>query len=136
MWIGVGRIVLDFYGNLNVSKKRKNVEELCADLRKKYNVSCLEVAAFEDPERCVIGFSAVIPENWKTATAENFVQKICETIDTEAFARVTVEDWDLLSHGSEKEQTRAEAQEAARNTPEARIIARKLQAREKKGRGK
>ncbi|MBL7715396.1 MAG: DUF503 family protein [Bdellovibrionales bacterium] len=136
MWIGVGRIVLDFFGNLNVSKKRKNVEDLCVDLRKRYNVSCLEVASFDDPERCVIGFSAVIPENWKTVSAEDFVKKICETIDTEAFARVVVEDWDLLSHGTEKEHDDAYEREAARNSPEAKLIAKKLEnrQRDKKGR--
>lgn len=99
MLIGVGRIVLDFYNNTNVTAKRRQLEELCADLRKKFNVSILEVADFDDPERCVIGFAAVIPENWKTLTAENFVQKICQTIDETSFARVMVEDWDLLSHG-------------------------------------
>jgi uncharacterized protein YlxP (DUF503 family) len=100
--IGVGRIVLDFYGNTDVAKKRRQLEELCADLRKKYNVSALEVADFEDAERCVIGFAAVIPENWKTQSADQFVQKICQTIDETAFARVMVEDWDLLSHGGER----------------------------------
>jgi uncharacterized protein YlxP (DUF503 family) len=72
--------------------------ELCEDLRKKYNVSALEIADFDDPERCVLGFAAVIPENWKEKSAEHFVQKICETIDQTSFARVTVEDWDLLEH--------------------------------------
>lgn len=100
MWIGVGRIVMDFYNNDNVSLKRKNIEELCQDLRKKFNLSILEVADFDDPERCVIGFAAAIPENWKTQSAQSFVQKICETIDQTSFARVTVEDWDILSHGA------------------------------------
>ncbi len=99
MLIGAGRIVLDFYGNTDVASKRRQLEELCADLRKRFNVSALEVADFDDPERCVIGFAAVIPENWKTISAEHFVEKICQTIDETAFARVMVEDWDLLSHG-------------------------------------
>ncbi|MCM2323237.1 MAG: DUF503 domain-containing protein [Oligoflexia bacterium] len=99
MIIGVGRIVLDFYNNDKVARKHRELEELCAALRKKFNVSALEVADFEDPERCVIGFAAVIPENWKTASAKSLVEKICETIDKTAFARVTVEDCDLLSHG-------------------------------------
>ena len=99
MQVGVGRIVLDFYNNDKVAVKRRNLEELCADLRKKFNVSAMEVADFDDPERCVIGFAAVIPENWKNPSARHFVEKICETIDQTAFARVTVEDWDLLSHG-------------------------------------
>ncbi len=99
MLIGVGRIVLDFYNNDNLALKHRQLEELCHDLRKKYNLSALEVADFDDPERCVIGFAAVIPETWKTHSAKGFIEKICKTIDDTAFARVTVEDWDLLSHG-------------------------------------
>jgi uncharacterized protein YlxP (DUF503 family) len=101
--IGVGRIVLDFYNNDNAALKRRKLAGLCDDLRRKFNLSALEVADFDDPERCVIGFAAVIPENWKTRAAKSFVQKICSTIDDTAFARVTVEDWDLLSHGDFEE---------------------------------
>lgn len=100
MRIGSGRIVLDFYNNTDIPKKRRQLEELCADLRKQYNVSALEVADFDDPERCVIGFAAVIPENWKTLSAKNFVEAVCRTIDETAFARVTVEDLELLDHGA------------------------------------
>jgi hypothetical protein len=32
-------------------------------------------------------------------SSQSFVEKICQTIDETAFARVMVEDWDLLSHG-------------------------------------
>ncbi len=99
MLVGVGRIVLEFYNNASVTKKRRGLEELCADMRKKFNISALEIADFDDVERCVIGFAAVIPENWSNISAEHFVEKICKTIDETAFARVTVEDWDLLSHG-------------------------------------
>ncbi len=99
MLVGVGRIVLDFYNNDKASLKNRKLEELCKDLRRKFNISALEIADFDDPERCVLGFAAVIPEDWKTKAAEKFVQKICETIDKTAFARVNVEDWDLLSHG-------------------------------------
>src|SRR5262245_40114886 len=100
MLIGVGRIVLDFYNNDSVAKKRRGLEELCNDLRKKFNVSALEVADFDELERCVIGFAAVIPEDWKTKSAQSLVDKICKTIDDTSFARVTVEDCDLISHGS------------------------------------
>jgi uncharacterized protein YlxP (DUF503 family) len=99
MLIGVGRIVLDFYNNDNVALKHRQLEELCTDLRKKFNVSALEVADFDDPERCVIGVAVVIPENWKTSSARGFIDKICKTIDETSFARVMVEDVDLLSHG-------------------------------------
>ncbi len=113
MLIGVGRIVLDFYGNTEVSSKRRQLEELCAELRKKFNLSALEVADFDDPERCVLGFAAVIPENWKEPSARHFVEKICETIDQTAFARVTVEDWDLLCHGEDRPMEDAEEMETA-----------------------
>ncbi len=99
MMVGTGRIVLDFYNNTEAPKKRRLLEELCADLRKKFNVSALEVADFDDPERCVIGFAGVIPENWRTPSAKAFVEKIAAEIDKTAFARVTVEDLELLEHG-------------------------------------
>ena len=101
MYLGVGRIVLDFYNHQNATKKRRGLEELCADLRKKFNISALEVAHFDDPEKCVIGFAAVIPEHWKPAEARSLVERICATIDQTSFARVMVEDVDLLSHGEE-----------------------------------
>jgi len=63
---------------------------------KKFNISILEVADFDDPERCVIGFAAVIPETWKAISARSLIEKICQTIDQTAFARVVVEDWDFL----------------------------------------
>jgi uncharacterized protein YlxP (DUF503 family) len=97
--VGVGRIVLDFFNNEKVATKHRQLESLCGDLRKKFNISVMEIADFEDAERCVIGFAVVIPETWKTQTAQAFVEKICSTIDDTAFARVMVEDWDLLSHG-------------------------------------
>lgn len=99
MLIGVGRIVLDFYNNDKAALKRRKLEELCKDLRRKFNISALEVADFDDPERCVIGFAAVIPEDWETTSARSFLEKIRQTIDEMSFARVMVEDCDLLSHG-------------------------------------
>ncbi len=101
MLVGVGRIVLDFYNNDSVAKKRRNMEDLCHDLRKKFNISALEIADFDDLERCVLGFAIVIPENWKSISAQSLVEKVCQTIDETAFARVMVEDWDLLNHGKE-----------------------------------
>ena len=99
MWIGVGRIVLDFYNNDKVSVKKRRLEELCKGLRRKFNLSALEVADQDDPERCVIGFAAVMPETWREESAEAFVRKICAEIDATAVARVLVEDCDLFSHG-------------------------------------
>lgn len=102
MWIGVGRLTLDFYNNESLSEKKRQLEALSKDLRKTFNLSILEVAEFDDPEECVIGFAAVLPETWRHSAAQSFVQKICQTIDNTAFARVTSEDWDVLSHGGEK----------------------------------
>ena len=100
MFVGTGRIVLEFFNNTETPKKTRMLEELCASLRKKFNVSALEVADFDDPERCVIGFAAVIPESWKIPSAESFVERIAKEIDSIAFARVTVEDLELLEHGT------------------------------------
>ena len=100
MLIAVGRIVLDFYNNLDVKLKRHQLEQLCDELKRKFNISIMEVADFDDPERCVIGFSAIIPENWKTVSAHNLIEKICKTIDQTSVARVTSEDCDLIGYGS------------------------------------
>ena len=100
VFIGTGRIVLEFFNNTEAPKKSRMLAELCADLRKKYNVSALEIADFDDPERCVLGFAAVIPENWKMPSAHSLVEKIAGEIDATAFARVTVEDLELLEHGA------------------------------------
>lgn len=99
MLIGVGRIVLDFYNNQKASVKNKNLKDLCHDLRKKFNISVLEIADFDDPERCVLGFAVVVPETWNAATAQQLIEKICKTLDETAFARVMVEDCEILSHG-------------------------------------
>ena len=99
MFIGVARIVLDFYNNDNLALKHRRIEELSKDLRKKFNISMLEVADFDDPERCVIGVAATIPETWKESSARGLLEKICTEIDKTSFARVMVEDCDLLSHG-------------------------------------
>ncbi len=101
MWIGVARIVLDFYNNEKTSIKSKHIDSLCKDIRKKFNVSALEVAEFDDPEKCVIGISAVMPEHWKQKAATAFMQTLLEFVDQTSFARVTIEDWDLLSHGGD-----------------------------------
>ena len=99
MLIIAGRIILDFYNNHDAKLKHRHLKELCEDLRKKFNLSSLEVADFDDPEKCVIGFAAVIPENWETVSAHNLLEKICKTIDQTSIARVTSEDCDLLSFG-------------------------------------
>jgi uncharacterized protein YlxP (DUF503 family) len=99
MLLAVGRLVLDFYNNDALAAKHRGLEELCKDLRKKFNVSALEIADFDDPERCVIGFAAVIPETWRDQSAQDFLDKIVKEIDEKSFARISVEDVDLLEFG-------------------------------------
>jgi uncharacterized protein YlxP (DUF503 family) len=97
MRVAAGRITLDFYNNENLTLKHKNLEKLCKDLRKKFNVSALEVDEFDDPEKCVLGFSATIPSHWKSTAAKGLIETICREIDNTAFARVVLEDCDILS---------------------------------------
>lgn len=96
MDIGAAQIVLDFYGNTDLKVKKRQIEELCNAIKKKYNVSILEADAFDDFERCVIGFAAVIPATWKKQRSEDFIQAICKDIDETAFARVVSTEWDLI----------------------------------------
>lgn len=102
MWIGAARIVLDFYNNEKAAVKRKALESLCKDLRKTYNISILEIADFDDPERCVIGFAVVMPQHWNERSSRAFIDKICKTIDETAFARVSSIEPELFSHGDYK----------------------------------
>lgn len=99
MWIGSARLVLDFYPNDSLRIKRRKIEELCKDIRRKYNISALEVADFDLPEKCVIGLAMVMPETWGEAKAMEFVQNVVTETDKIAFARITVEDCELFSHG-------------------------------------
>ncbi|MCC7440759.1 MAG: DUF503 family protein [Bdellovibrionales bacterium] len=97
MWIGAGKVVLDFYQNAELREKERRLEELLRDLRKAYNLSFLEVADFDQPDRCVLGFAAVMPETWRESSCKSLIQKILKTIDESSFARVVSDDWDLIS---------------------------------------
>ena len=97
MTVGVGRLVLDFYNNTDLRAKRRQLNELCDALRDKFNLSVLEVADFDDLERCVLGFAAVIPDNWGTQRSRDLMEKICRAVDDTSFARVMTEDTELLS---------------------------------------
>jgi len=96
MRIAAGRIVLDFYGNDHKALKHRKIEELCKDLRKKYNLSALEIDDFDDPEKCVLGFAAVISNHWETEKALQFLHSIQVTLNQISPIRVTVEDCELL----------------------------------------
>ena len=102
MWIAAGRIVIDCSGVGNSASKKRRLEELTQFLRRKFNLSALEVADFEDLNRAVFGFAAVIPENWKERSTRDFLDTIARTIDENSFGRVLVEDCDLLVHGEEE----------------------------------
>lgn len=99
MWIAVGRLVLDHYGNTDATAKRRELEALSKELRREFNLSALEVADYDDPERCVFGFAAVLPETWVKHRCDEFLKKVCETIERTSAIRVVSEDLDLFSHG-------------------------------------
>lgn len=96
MRIAAGRIVLDFYGNDNLNLKHRKLEELCKDLKRKFNLSILEVDDFDDTEKCVLGFAAVISTHWETNRALNFLKEIQVSMNQLSPIRVTVEDCELL----------------------------------------
>ena len=97
MWIGAAKLVLDFYGNEKIALKRKLLEELSKEIRRKFNLSMMEVADFDDTERCIVGFSLVMPAHWKKSKCTEFVTKVCKAIDQTSFARVVSEDVQLYS---------------------------------------
>lgn len=99
MWVGAGRIVLDFYNNDNLTVKHRELTKLCKELRRKFNISAAEVAEFDEYEKCVIGFSAVLPANWSERKARDFLKTICKEIDTQAIARISVEECELYYQG-------------------------------------
>ena len=97
MWVAGGRLVLDFFNNTDMALKKRNIDELCKEARRKFNISIVEVDAFDEPEKCAVGFSVTMPTHWNRAKAHGFVQKICKDLDETAFARVTSEHWELYS---------------------------------------
>ncbi len=96
MIVGVCRLTLDFYNNDRIALKKKNLETLCKEVRRHYNLSILEIEEFEELEKCVIGFAIVFPTHWKKVQTERLLQKICKSIDDTSFARVTSEECNTL----------------------------------------
>ena len=43
MRIAATRITMDFFNNTEVAEKRRQLAELCEDVRKQFNVSALEI---------------------------------------------------------------------------------------------
>ncbi len=97
MRIAASRLVLDFHGNLDLAEKRRQVSVLCEEIRRRHNLSACEVDAFDDPERCVIGIAAVIPDTWREKSIQAFIQKLLAEIDSTAFARVISEHSDITA---------------------------------------
>ncbi|MGE4232694.1 MAG: DUF503 family protein [Bacteriovoracia bacterium] len=95
MYIASGKIILDFYNNDSIGKKKSNLTSLVKEVHQKFNVSAVEVADFDDPERCVIGISLVASTQ---RSAKAAIDKVLEHIDTHAFARVVVEDTDVYAY--------------------------------------
>lgn len=96
MRIAVGKLTLDYWNNDSAAVKHRQLEELCAGLRRKYNVSILEISHVDDAERGVIGFAAAIPEHWQAPSIRAFVEKMCKEFDAQAAARVVAEDTEIL----------------------------------------
>ncbi len=96
MRVAAARITLDFYNNSSIPKKHAMLEKLCADVRKQFQVSAGEIADFEDPEKCVIGFAQVIPDSWNTLGVRALIEKLCRYIDENSEARVMTEETEIL----------------------------------------
>lgn len=96
MRVAVGKLTLDFWNNDSAAAKRRQLEELCSSLRKKFNLSILEVDQIDEPETGVIGFAAAIPEHWKTTSIQAFIEKIGKEIEAQATGRVVSEDTEIL----------------------------------------
>ena len=97
MRIAAARVILDFHGNLDLSEKRRQISVLCESIRKKYNLSACEIDSFDDPERCVLGLAAVVPDTWREKAVHSLLQKILEDLDTTAFARVVSEQAEITA---------------------------------------
>lgn len=95
MWVAAGKIILDFYGNQNIKEKRHQMTALLDDIHKQFNASAAEVADFDDLERCVIGLSLTAGTEQGARTA---MKKVLEHVDSNAFARVMVEDTDFFGY--------------------------------------
>ena len=96
MLLGAGILILDFFNNTDLALKQRQLAALCADVKKQFNISIAEIEVNDDPERGVLGFSIVIPNTWKSVSAEATLKRICELVDQTAPARLTLEDWNII----------------------------------------
>ena len=96
MWAGVARVVIDLYGNDDLRLKKRQLDSLCKEVKRKFNLSALEVADQDEPEKCTIGLTAAMPSTWKENSARSFMSKVLKYIDENAFSRVVSEDVDVF----------------------------------------
>jgi uncharacterized protein YlxP (DUF503 family) len=90
MFVAATQLVLDFYGNFEVAKKKEELQKLFVELKKvKYNLSIAETDDFHDPEKCSIGLALVASS--ERAAREN-IKTILDYIDSHSFARVVMEE--------------------------------------------
>jgi uncharacterized protein YlxP (DUF503 family) len=93
MFVAATQLVLDYYGNCEVSKKQEELQKLITELKKaKFNLSIGEVADFQDPERCSLGLALVASTE---GGARSAMKKILEYIDGHSFARVIIENTEI-----------------------------------------
>jgi uncharacterized protein YlxP (DUF503 family) len=92
MFVAASRVILDFYGNQELSAKRRMLAELCQNLRSEFGVSAEEVEDFDDFERCVLGLSFVASSR---ESAHRRLKSLHETIDQRSPARVVAEDGEI-----------------------------------------
>ncbi len=92
-FVAAAKLVLDFYGNDEVTEKRAQLKLLIKNVRKEFNVSISEVEDFDDPERCVLGLSLCAAERDE---ARAKLTQVAKHIDETSFARVVTEEIDVL----------------------------------------
>ena len=98
MRIALARITIEFYNNTDIPTKRHALEKVSNELRRLYNVSILEIADFDEPERGILGLSAVIPDSWEQRSADSFLKKLLNYIDEHVPARVLSEDSEIAEY--------------------------------------
>lgn len=82
-----GKVVFDFFHNDDEEQKTKLLHSLCKDIRKKLNVSCLQIREHivENPERGTIIWSFCSKNKMAAGDMRN---QLMEFIDQQAPARI------------------------------------------------
>ncbi len=60
MIVAAAKIVLDFWGNDDLRKKRKLIDTLAEQLHSAHRIHLTEVEEFDDLERCVLGLPSIV----------------------------------------------------------------------------